>query len=134
MGGLALAAVACVVLVGQGKAKELSDLFAKSLTIMDAKGVARVVLDSHGLRLKDEAGKTRASLRVILDTPMFNLIDKAGKIRATLSLFAGRSALDLKDTTGRARVSLSVLGADGAPLLAALDAKTKIIWQAPPPK
>ncbi len=39
-GGLMLAAIACVVLIGQGKAKALPDLVAKSLTIKDRHGNA----------------------------------------------------------------------------------------------
>ena len=74
-GGLMLAAVACVVLMGQGKPKELPDLVAKSLTIKDAKG------------------GTRATLYEVSGAPYFTLRDKAGNTRVKLSLLAGGEPL-----------------------------------------
>ena len=66
-GGLALAAVACVVLIAQGKAKELPDLVVRSLTLRDGEGKPRAVLsmekpNTPSLVLLDQNGTKRVYL------------------------------------------------------------------------
>ena len=112
-GGLALAAVACVVLMGQGrKPKELADLEVSSITV------------------KDKAGRTRARLGVLAGgSCVLRLNDKAGQTRASLGVLAdGRPTLGLGDKAGRARIYLSVAG--GAQLTM-YGSNGKVIWQAP---
>ena len=131
MGGLALAVVACVVLIGQGKAKELPDLVAKSLTIKDAKGKTRAELrianQGVAFLLFDEAGVARASLFTLSNgAPMLNFRDKAGQTMALLTTVRG-GACSLYLT--EANVLRAKLGVGS---LALHDAKDNVIWQAPP--
>ena len=134
MGGLAVAAVACVVLMGQGKAKELPDLVAKSLTIKDRHGKTRASLTmgrgAIQLALHNKKGDERAMLEVTGEgVPLFLLMDVWGTNRAKLivpraggpefglynrgggvSLTAtdrGVSLLTLRDLNGAARLRLA---------------------------
>ena len=114
VGGLALAAVACVVLMGQGKPKELPDLDVRSLAVRDA------------------AGESWATLGQLKGKSFLSLFDKAGKSRLTLASMAdGSPALNLSDNAGETRVLLALL-ADGSPVLKMYDAKGNVVWQAPP--
>ena len=139
MGGLVLAAVACVVLMGQGKPKELPDLVAKSLTIKDKDGKTRIKLETEptvgapSLRLYDGAGKERGTLTVsaLFSTLLFS--NKAGEVRMALSVLAGLPTLFLKDEKGQVRLALK-LYANGTPSLEFVNANDKLIWKAPPKK
>ena len=132
VGGVVLAAVACVVLIGQGKAKELPDLVAKSLTIKDAKGKTRAELrianqGAAFLGLFDEAGVARASLLTLSNgAPMLNFRDKAGQTMALLTTVRG-GACSLYLT--EANVLRAKLGVGS---LALHDAKGNVVWKAPP--
>ena len=152
-GGLMLAAVACVVLMGQGKPKELPDLVAKSLTIKDEKGGKRVELGTEKgsayVRLHDQNGRVRLSLRTAANgNPHLNLVDQTGKKPVVLRTFLdGSVLLALKGLflrsaangspaillTGRGGIRAWLGRADdGSPVLKLRDAKGKVIWQAPP--
>ncbi len=130
--GLVLAAVACVVLVGQGKAKELPDLVAKSLTIVDSKGKTRAVLgltktgSRAVLRLYDAIG---GDLKVHLGTtptgPVLFFLDGAGNPKLRLSISNGNPALQMSD--GK-RDRLKLVLADGDPGLMTFDAKGNVTW------
>ena len=86
MGGVMLAAVACVVLMGQGrKPKELADLEVSSITVKDKAGRTRARLGvlaggSCVLRLNDKAGQTRASLGVLADGARLTMYDAKGNV------------------------------------------------------
>ena len=88
IGGLTLAAAAVVVLVGQGKEKDLPDLAVRSLTVKDAEGNKRITLgagDRATLRFKDPGGQ----MRILLDSAaddgsVFALRDTKGRTRVTL--------------------------------------------------
>ena len=134
-GGMALAAVACVVLMGQGKAKVVPDLVAKSLTIKDKDGKTRVKLETDpkigapSLRLYDGAGKERAALTVsaLFSTLLFS--NKAGEVRMSLSVLAGLPTLFFNDKAGQVRAALK-LYPNGTPSLEFVK-NDKVIWRAP---
>ncbi len=139
VGGLVLATFACVVLMGQGKPKELPDLVAKSLT------------------LKDENGKTRAELRMVAlgkwSVPTLVFRGARGDRQAAL---VGGPAPQLiletvKTAVGHAigldgnpslswmrrrqghdseLFSLAMMN-DNVPVMFAWDTKGKLIWQVP---
>ena len=109
-GGLALAAVACVFLMGQGKEK------GKAFEV-------------GALIIKDTAGIVRAKLTKSADgAPALMFFGKAGNPRMVLN---GAPALSLFDKASETRARLSV-SADGTPSLTMHDAKGNVIWQAPP--
>ena len=119
-GGLALAAIACVVLMGQGKPKELPDLRARSLTITDAKGKRRISLHATEagprLDLYDATGKPRATLFVAgEDYSALVLKDKHQVSRATLFVKGDNTSVVLHDAKRKKFVSVGIL-ADSAGL------------------
>ena len=106
---MVLAAFACVVLTGQGKAKELPDLEVRSLTV------------------KGTDGTKRAVLSMTEDEVALQLYDKTGTERIDLST-NGATALVFYDEAGFLRAKL------GVGSLALHDAKGNLVWKAPPKK
>ena len=120
IGALGLAVAAAVLLSGQAKGKDLQDLKARSLTLIDANGKNRVVL-ADSLTLIDPYGRNR----VVLADYGLRVLDINGKTRATL--FArgdGSSSLDLYDRNGKMLMALRALR-DGLPSLALWDKNGK---------
>ena len=113
-GGLALAAFACVVLMGQGKPKELPDLDVRSLTVRGA-------------------GKSRVTFGQTEGKPYLALHDKRGETRVLLTLLTadGMPVLDFRDRMGENRARLGLL-VDGSPGFKMYDAKRKVIWKVVP--
>ncbi len=137
-GGLVLAAVACVVLMGQGKGKDLPDLDARSLNILDKSGKRRVAIaivrGNPFLSLHDESGKARIVLTTMLDgSPLLSL--SGGKARADLALLRNSvPELSFKDNEGKRRVRLITMPEGFSSKLAMYDSKGNVTWQAPPKK
>ncbi len=126
-----LAAVAGVVLMGQGRNRQ--NLVVRSLTIEDDDGVAHVALgvkgsvpfitirdkagknrlsiDQRGLTIKDAKGKTRAELRTANQgAPFLGLFDEAGVARASLfTLPNGAPILNLRDKAGQTMALLTTV-------------------------
>ncbi|MHC4164957.1 MAG: hypothetical protein ACYSUM_22820, partial [Planctomycetota bacterium] len=115
IGAVGVAVVAAVFLIGQGggKAKELPNLVARSLTLKDTEGTVRAYLaagvDGSSLVFVDKARTWRASLIV-------GGVDGAG--------------LRICDRDGTARVRLGI-SHNGSPRLRLYDAKGQVIWKAP---
>ncbi len=128
-GGLALAAVACVVLMGQGKPKGLPDLVARSLI------------------LKDSTGTLRFSLRAQKGGGEMHIIGKDGSVQLSpgwLRLRGGKDEAILSPTQLNLTEVVSVFGPkvkskrgqvligvwdDGPKLI--LYSGQKVIWKAP---
>ena len=150
--GVAIAAVAVVVLVGQGKEEKLPDLVVRSLVVRSEDG-RQLVLSEGALALRDKAGQNRGELALRQDGPCLDLRYKDGRQTLIssgllladdegggtwLSMFKGEPSLSLIDKAGRKRASLS-LAEDGAPTLSLFDegtlslfdAKGKVTWKAP---
>jgi len=137
IGAVAVAVVAAVFLVGQGKEKEPPDLVVRSLAVKDKNGNVRATLGTLAngtpqLRLADRHGKPRAMLGTLeSDLLGLSLWDSDFKVRAALSLnAAGKPHLRLADEGGVARARLSTVR-DGSAKLELYDAKGKVIWKAP---
>ena len=162
IGGVAVALVAAVFLMGQGKEKELPDLEVQSLTVkakdgritkitggdmtlIDANGETRASLcTSKGgvasLGLNDDSGRYRVALILPKDgAPGFYLRDRIGRFRALLSLLKdGSPSLRLTDKDGKTRAVLGVTTVAGKKTaestLTLFNAKGDVIWQAPKEK
>ena len=107
-GGLMLAAVACVVLMGQGKPKALPDLVVRSLTLRDGEGKPRAVLSMEKP-----------------NTPSLVLLDQNGTKRVyLLAEQGGRASLGLGPGDGRIRTYLRV-SSGGDTVLGFLDKNGK---------
>lgn len=108
-----MAAVACVVLMGQGrKPKDLEDLVAKSLTIKDAKGVMIVSLDKFGLSV---GSKHQVTIGLTRDgSPMLSLCHKNRDVLLT------PHGIDVHDK-GRMSLGLNLVGKRGVPTLSFYD-------------
>ena len=135
-GGLALVAVACVVLIGQGKAKELPDLVAKSLTIKDENGKELAFLGADVgwpalLRFTSKDGGAFFGTSPA-GTPHLYIGDNANRARVSLGLTPhGAPTLGIRDENGVNRLLLGI-ARDGGGYLTLQDAKGKMTWQAPP--
>ncbi len=137
-GGLMLAAVACVVLMGQGKAKELPDLEVRSLTVKSKDGKELVFLGADVgwtalLRFTSKDGRHQARLGTTLSgMPSLYLGDNANRAQVSLGLAPWGSPLfGVRDKNGVNRLGLGV-ARDGSVFLNLQNAKGKVIWQAPP--
>ena len=106
-GGLALAAVACVVLIGQGKPKELPDLEARSLTIRDRSGKARITLgfDRQGSRAQIKLMNQNQNALVLLEAEQ----GEPG-IRAAYGVMVRRASLSIGYGDNRATIRASRSG------------------------
>ncbi len=107
-GGLALAAVACVVLMGQGKAEPLPDLIGKSLTLKSERGQEWLTAKRSGL------GFTLS-------------VRPGGKGNPGVALLANEKSAGLVIWRGKHAGAVLSGGA-----LTLHDAKGEVIWQAPP--
>ncbi len=149
-GGLALAAVACVVLMGQGKPKELPDLRARSLTITDAKGKRRISLHATEagprLDLYDANGHARVNISYIEESGQAAIMLLGTKALVFLNASRGSAHLQINDKDGNSALDGSALNLDaarekararlsvfrGSPSVELRDKDGSVIWQAPP--
>ncbi len=138
VGELALAAVACVVLVGQGKAKELPDLEVRSLTVKSKGGKELAFLGADVgwtalLRFTSKDGRHQARLGTTLNgMPSLYLGDNAIRAQVSLGLTPkGSPGFAVRDKNGVNRLVLGV-GRDGSVFLKLLDAKGNVVWRATP--
>ena len=137
-GGLMLAAVACVVLLGQGKAKALPDLEVRSLTVKSKSGKELAFLGADVgktavLRFTSKDGRNQAHFGMSSQgAPHVYLGDKDIRAQVVLGLKPwGSPGLGVRDKNGVNRLGLGV-ARDGSVFLKLYDAKGKAIWQAPP--
>jgi hypothetical protein len=124
-GVVAVAVAAAVFLMGQDKAKDLLEIEVQSLKVRAKDGRARATLgaDADGslsLAFADKNFKVRAVLATLPNgSPFLRLADKNGKMRAVL----GVTPTYHKVTGGQTKTAENTL--------TLLDAKGKVIWQAP---
>ena len=164
IGAVAVALVAAVFLMGQGKEKEPPDLIVKSLTVVDKDGKVRARLEV-GPSVPLEVGQPQLTLfdqngqrRMRLDHGI-TVTDQTGNLRALLNgsgiTFLDPEGKSTKNVLHVLRVALSVLNdgttalrlmdngklraslgllKDGTPYLKLLNAKGDVIWKAPKEK
>ena len=132
-GGVALAAIATVLLVGQAGSKPLADLEARSLTIKDASGRETLTIEPPlGLQLRDNTGKVRARLGLDgVGAPHLSLYDDQGKGSVGLHMTKDSAAMALFDGSGAIRAHLQVDRDAGTPSLIFRDPAGEVTWQAP---
>ncbi|MHC4133581.1 MAG: hypothetical protein ACYS0K_01230 [Planctomycetota bacterium] len=124
IGAAAVAVVAAVFLIGQGKRKELQDIEVRTLTVKDEAGVVCARLGATELIFLDKHGKDRATFGAgdgvagLTFTPTFQL-----------GASFGSQALNLYDENRKLRLSLKTWR--GSPSLRFYDAQGNVIWQAP---
>ncbi len=138
VGGVMLATVASLVLMGQGKAKELPDLAVRSLTVKSKGGKELAFLGADVgwtalLRFTSKDGRHQARLGTTLNgAPHLYLGDNAIRAQVSLGLTPwGSPGFGVRDKNGVNRLGLGV-ARDGSVFLKLQDAKGKVIWQAPP--
>ena len=130
-----LAAVACVVLMGQGAAPP-SNSVVRSLTVVDGQGNPRIYLgvDAAGwakLEIKDERKATRAELMVFRDDAAhLGFRDKQNRRRLRLGMGVHSPTFVIRDHK-RPRIAFGVV-ADNTATAWVADENGKKIWQAPP--
>ena len=130
VGGLAAAAVACVVLMGQGKAKVLPDLEVRSLTVKSKGGKELAFLGADVgwtalLRFTSKDGRHQARLGTTLNgAPHLYVGDNANRAQVSLGLTRGSAGFAVRDKNGVNRLVLGV-GRDGSVFLKLQDAKGK---------
>ena len=135
IGAVAVALVAAVFLMGQGKAEKLPELEARSLKLKDKDGNVRLMLLATdtvgmpyiGLDASDKRGGM-VSLGYAPDrTAILLFTDRTGSVKVT------SRGLVFWDSSHKVR---AVFGLDkgGAPHLDLYNAKGDVIWQAPKEK
>ena len=112
VGGLALAALACVVLIGQGEAKEPPDLEVRSLKITDKTGKTRISLGTNSgsggvLTFFDKADVPRILIDVDGKTtaPSIMMTDDRRRVRAVMSVRTGRAYVTVANRDNAASIT-----------------------------
>ncbi len=137
--GLALAAIACVVLIGQGKAKALPDLVVRSLTVKSKSGKELAFLGADVgktavLRFTSKDGRNQAHFGMSSNgAPHLYLGDNANRAQVSLGLAPWGSPLfGVRDKNGVNRLGLGVARDGKSVFLKLLDAKGNVVWRATP--
>ena len=161
IGMVAAAVAAAVLLIGQGKDKELQDLVARSLVLKDSKGQIRLkaVADDDdqdpGIQILDQKGKERLRIALGEPGPYLTLRDESGMARVVVAWADGSTPtpfITLLDennierfeagfSKGRPFLALRNERArprvvawtkeDGSPDLSLFGKNDKVIWKAP---
>lgn len=137
-GGLALAGLGVLTLVGAMAAPPVQELKAKVLRIVDDSGKDRIVLSSNpdeaDITLLDPAGKGRLTLDIAKDRrPTLQFSDESHEEtnRIVLGLEdSGHPALLLYDGDGRKRLTIG-LPKDGGPVIRVLDERERLRMRFP---